>query len=223
MSLGSRLATMFWVWYCLAAAMCLAFPQGRVFTGAIGMSIFWGLLLKFHKTLQERVERIPGPLGVRFLVVGILTTDVVMENLAINFHGDLHPNLALNSLLWLGGCLAWLAGWWIVSRFYWFEASEVFFIAGIMGMLVEQNGMVAKLLVSGQWFPAIVSATILVPVYGGAVAPTFLLLRRVPSESMRRPGIVGFFVALFLPMGTFYAGGALWIAVARAGIARLQL
>lgn len=223
MTTGSRLTTIFWVWYILAAATCLAFPPGRVFVGAIGMSIFWGLLLKFHKPLEGVVSRIPISSVARFLLVGIFSADVIMENLAINFHGDLHPNLALNSLLWLGAYVAWLTAWWVVSRFYWFEPNQVFFIAGVMGVLVEQNWLIPKLLASGQWFSAIVSAPILVAVYGGAVAPAFLLARPIPPSSHRRPGIVGFFVALFLPLLAFYAGGALWLAIARPGLAKLSL
>jgi hypothetical protein len=220
---ASRFAALFWAWYIVTAALCLALPEGRVFTGAIGMSVFWGLLLKFRNPLQTWVERIPGPLWVHFFVVGVLSADVVMENLAINFHGDLHSDLALNSILWLGTYLGWLVGWWIVGRFYWFEPRQVFFLAGAMGILVEHNWMVPKLLASGQWLPAIVSAPILIPVYGGAIAPAFLLTQRAPSGPTPKPGIVGFLFALFLPVGAFYVGGALWLAVIRPLFAKLHL
>jgi hypothetical protein len=205
----------FWIWYWLAATLNMAVPQGRIFIGAVVLGGLWLVLVRYRTLLRRYVDKIPRP-TVRFFVVGLLFSDVVMENVAINFKGDLNPNLLLNMFGWLGSCLAWVASWWILGRVYRFTPYQVFFIAGLTGILVEQNWLVPRLIAEGSWFPILAAAPLLVPVYGGAVAPAFLLCDSLQEGRNRRePGIGGVIVALAFTLLAFYGGTGLWQAAFR--------
>jgi hypothetical protein len=204
-----------WVIYAAAAAVCILAPEGRIFLGSLGMGVYWLLIVRFRYPLQRLADRAIRSHSLRFFAIGILSSDVVMENLAINFKGDLQSNLLLNSLLWLGAYLGSIAGWWFVARIFRLSPNQVFFIAGLLGVIIEQNWMIPKLLVSGQWGVALLSTPIVLVVYGAAVAPAFLLAGNPPNGGGRKAGVVGFAVALVLPALLFYALGALWIALLR--------
>ena len=125
-----------------------------------------------------------------------------------------------DTFLWLGTCVAWLAGWWLISLFYRLSAIEVFFISGFMGVLVEQHWLVPRLIATGQWFPVIAAAPLLVPVYGVAIAPALLLSGREDSGPNRRPGSLGYLASLGVSLGSFYLGTAIWQGIFRRLIVR---
>jgi hypothetical protein len=188
----------------------MAVPQGRIFLGAIVLGIIWLLVVRFQSNLRRFVHRIPLGRAAQFFAVGLFFSDLVMENIAINFAGDLDPNLAVNTFWWLGSCLAWVAGWWVLGQFYRLNAGQVFFVAGLMGVLVEQHWLVPRLVASGQWFTVLAAAPLLVPVYGGAVAPAFLLAP-ASVQGRRKPGAVGLAVCLVATLAAFYLGTVLWL------------
>ncbi len=209
-SFSRHFISVFWVFYAFAAIVCVVAPEGRIFLGSIGMAVYWLVLLKFRQPMQRLAGSIR-PTILRFFVIGIVSSDLIMENLAINFKGDLQSNLLLNSLLWLGAYLGSICGWWLVARVFRFTPYQAFFTAGLLGMIIEQNWMIPKLLAAGQWAIALIAAPVILVVYGAAVAPAFLLADL--DRSGRKPGIVGFSAALVLPGLMFYAGGAVWIAL----------
>ena len=203
----------FWVVYAFSALVTLLAPGGRIFLGSLGMALYWLVLLVFRSPLKKGLSRVVGSFPLRFFAIGLISADVIMENLAINFKGDLDPNLIVNTFLWLGSCIGLLTGWWVVARFYRFTPYQVFFITGLTGVLVEHNAMFLRLLVGGKWGIALLSAPIIVVVYGAAVAPAFLLAGDPPETKLRKPSMAGFAVALLLPGVLFYGVGALWIAL----------
>jgi hypothetical protein len=213
-SIARRLTWAFWILYALSAVVSVVAPEGRIFLGSLGMAVYWLLVLFFRSSLQKMAIRIRS-LRFRFFVIGIVSSDVVMENLAINFKGDLHPNLVINTFLWLGSCLGLLTAWWIMARRYRFTPHQVFFVTGLLGVLMERNEMIPKLLIAGQWGVALLAAPLIVVVYGAAVAPAFLLSGGPPGAEVRQPGLGAIAAALMLAAAMFYGVGTLWITVFR--------
>jgi hypothetical protein len=211
--MGHGLVRAFWLWYGTAAVLNLVIPQGRIFAGAVALGLIWIAVMRFSGGIRTWLIGLGLPQMALFFIVGIFFSAILMENLAINFHGDLNPNLALNTFLWLGTCLAWLLGWWLLSLLYRFTPTEVFLVSGLMGVLVEQHWLVPRLIASGQWFPVVAAAPILVPVYGVAMAPAFLLTGRGDTGATRRPGWLGYLVALVGSFAAFYIGTAIWQGV----------
>ena len=208
--MGHGLVRAFWLWYGVAAALNLVIPQGRVFAGAVALGLIWIAVKRFSRVIRGWLMGFSLPSMALFLIVGIFFSAILMENLAINFQGDLNRNLALNTFLWLGTCLAWLLGWWLLSLMYRYTPNEVFFISGLMGVMVEQHWLVPRLIASGQWFPVMAAAPIVVPVYGVAMAPAFLLTGRGETSPIPRPGWLGYLVAFVTSFTAFYVGTAVW-------------
>ena len=201
----------FWAWYCAVVIICILSPDGRIFWGTIAMGGVWLLTVRYAANLRLLIARIlPSP-HARFWLIGILYSAVFMENLAINFRGDLHPNLAINSFLWLGAYLGWLGSWLFVQRKYAISWRQVFFLGGLMGVLIEQNGMIPRLVLSGQWFPAILSIPLIFVLYGAAIAPAFLLAEPVPPQGARQTQKKHLLIALTLTSLSFIGIGFLWI------------
>jgi hypothetical protein len=205
----------FWILYVLAGVVCMLSPEGRIFLGSLGMAVYWFLVVRFRDPLRKPISRMIPSFNLRFFVIGIVSSDLIMENLAINFKGDLHHNLFLNSLMWLGSYIGSIVGWWVIARTFRFTPYQVFFLAGLLGVIIEQNWMIPKLLAAGSWAIALLCAPIILVVYGAAVAPAFLLAGDPPRTPARKPGIASFAIALLLPALLFYCLGGLWIAVLR--------
>src|SRR4051794_40315108 len=133
--------TAFWTYFLGAGWVFARFQPGHAIW-PLSMGGLWWLSTRFPHWLRRMAARVPGPLWLRFLCVGLVSTDLVMENLAIAFHGDLHPNLAVNSFLWLGAYGGALLGWWGVTRLFAFSPTQVFIAYAIKGVAVEQNFLI---------------------------------------------------------------------------------
>jgi hypothetical protein len=213
---------LFWAWFVLTSILSAVVPQGRIFLGAIALGYFWLAMVYFRDPLRRFVARWPLTERQRFFIIGLICSNLLMENFAVNFKGDLDPNLLKNMFWWLGMCLAWVTGWWILSQYHSYTPNQVFFIAGLMGLCIEQNWMAPRLLLTGQWFPLLASAPILVATYGFAVAPPFLIS---PGEGAlsRRPAGKGAVVFAFVMNFVFaYAGSAVWLGWVRPVLTRTE-
>jgi len=178
------------------------------------LAIVWWLIVVFRGPLQSAVRKVHLPTWVKYFLLGLFFTDVVMENLAVSFHGDLNPNIFLNSFLWIGAYLGVLLGWWLVARWYRVTPSQVFFLYGISGVIAEQNLMVPKMLFHGQIPTALLTIPLLIVVYGTAVAPVFVILEDELPRPERRLNLIGGVIAALLPMGLFYALAYPWFRFA---------
>jgi hypothetical protein len=150
------------------------------------------------------------PPWVWYFGLGLLYTVVVGENLGIGFRGDIHPNLAVNSLLWVGSYLGLLVGWWILARRYLWTPWQVYWLSGLIGLAIEQNYLIPRMLVRGEVIEAFLLAPFIHAVYGSIMAPLFAILGPYLPVHDRRPGIGAKLLALLLPSALFFLGG-LWI------------
>jgi hypothetical protein len=79
-----------------------------------------------------------------------------------------------------------------------------------MGVVIEQDYLIARMLVGGQALEAVVVAPFVHAVYGATMAPIFAVLGPDLPTSDRRPGIGAKVLALLLPAALFFLGGS-WI------------
>lgn len=150
------------------------------------------------------------PLWVWYFGLGLPYATIIGENLGVGFEGDIHPNLAINTLLWVGSYLGLLAGWWILGRRYLWSAWQIYWLSGLMGVVIEQDYLVPRILASEQAIEAVVIAPFVHAVYGSIVAPIFAILGQDLPASDRRPGIGAKVMAVVLPAVLFFVGGS-WI------------
>ena len=200
----------FWVWFGISAVLFLMHenPLEAVWPLSLGL-VMWGVL-KFRAPLQRFAARLPFPVFIKYLAFGIFFFDVIMENFAVSFKGDLHPNLFLDSFLWLGSCLGVMCAWWLVAQFFWFRPWEVFFLYGLKGVLLEQDFLLPRMIMQGQFFDVVMIIPYLIVVYGSAVAPVFVVLEKELPRPPRRPGLAGAVVGVVLSAILFYAGAYVW-------------
>jgi hypothetical protein len=142
----------FWVWYAASGVVFLRGPGGFDSIWPLSLSLIWWLVLLFRAELQAWGRAVPLPIWLKFLIVGLFFSDVVMGNLAVSFKGDLHPNLALSSFLWLGAYGGVVLAWWLLAHLYPFTPWQVFFIYGFKGVIIEQDFMLPTMLWKGDWF-----------------------------------------------------------------------
>ncbi len=210
---------LFWLWYVISAIAFLRGPDWLSAFGPISLSLIWWAVLWFRKTLQQWSRALSLPVWLKFLLIGLVFSDVIMENLAISFKGDLHPNLFWNSVLWLGAYAGVLLGWWLMAHFYALTPWQVFFIYGLKGVIVEQDFMVPLMIWKKQLLMAFLVIPYLMVVYAAAVAPVFVLLQDELPKPQRRLGWIGMALAILLPMVLFYAGAFIWFkAVSLLGL-----
>jgi hypothetical protein len=150
------------------------------------------------------------PNFVKFMLLGLFFADIIMENFAVSFKGDFHPNLVVNSFLWVGAYAGMLVAWWIVSRLYYLTPWQVFFIYGFKGIVVEQDFLVPLMIWKGKLLEALLVSPYLVVVYGVAVAPVFLILQDELPKVRRLSAWLGVGLAFSLPLLLFYFGAFIW-------------
>jgi hypothetical protein len=201
---------LFWIWYGVAAIAFLSQPDRLTAIAPLSLSLIWWLVLSYRRSLQGLASKLPFPVWVKFLVIGLFFTDVVMNNLAVSFKGDFHPNLFLNGILWLGAWVGVLLGWWLLAQFYHLTAWQVFFVYGIKGVIVEQDFLVPLTIWSGQLVNAFLVIPYLIVVYGAGIAPVFAILEKELPRPERRLNWVGVLLAVVVPMVSFYAGAFVW-------------
>lgn len=164
----------------------------------------------FREPMQTVVRRLHFAIWVKYFLLGLFFTDVVMENLAVSFKGDLSPNIFLNTFLWIGAYLGMLLGWWLVAHWYKVKPLHVFFLLGVSGIIVEQDFMVPKMLIHSHILTALLTMPLLVVVYGTSVAPVYVILEGDMPEPPRRLNFIGGLIAIVLPMVCFFLASYLW-------------
>jgi hypothetical protein len=205
-----RFLIAFWLWYAVAAVWFVGMMNTWEAIWPVSLCLVWWLVLFFREPLQRFTAWLRLPLFLKFLLLGLFFNDVVMENLAVSFKGDLHPNLFLNCFLWLGPYAGVLVGWWLLARFYSFSPWLVFLLYGIKGVIIEQDFLVAKLLLSKQFLAVAVFIPIVAVVYGASVAPVFVALEKELPRPPRRLGLLGPVLAIGVPALLFYGFAFVW-------------
>ena len=74
---------LFWLWYVISAIAFLRGPDRLSAFGPISLSLIWWTVLWFRKTLQQWTRALSLPVWLKFLLLGLVFSDVIMENLAI--------------------------------------------------------------------------------------------------------------------------------------------
>jgi hypothetical protein len=151
------------------------------------------------------------PKATHFIMVGVAYSAFIGEPLAILGRGDLHPNLLLNSFLWIGSFtgvyLAWL---WLLRRYRW-HALNVFMLCGAVA-LFDHSLMLWKLMGALDAIGFLLIAPVLHAVYASMIAPVVIAYREALVRKPDRPGIGGQARAAVLPGVLFWIGG-LWIGL----------
>jgi len=204
---------LFWIWYGVSAIAFLSQPDRLTALAPLSLSLISWLVLNYRTPLQGLASKLPLPVWVKFLVIGLFFTDVVMNNLALSFKGDFHPNLFLNGILWIGAWVGVLLGWWLLARFYQLTAWQVFFIYGIKGVIVEQDFLVPLTIWRRQLVNAFLVIPYLIVVYGAGIAPVFAILEKELPRPERKLNWVGLLLAVVVPMVSFCAGAFVWFKI----------
>lgn len=170
----------------------------------------WWLVVAFRRPLREAVRKIPGPVWVRFFIIGIVMWDVVMESLAVSFQGDLHPNLFISNFLWLGACLGTVGSWWVLAHVFRYSAIQVLFIYALKGVLIEQFFLIPMSIIRGEIGTALILIPFVGVVYSVAIAPVFLLIEDEMPKAVRSPGVSGVLLGILFPTAMFFAGHSIW-------------
>lgn len=138
----------------------------------------------------------------------------IANNFAVNFNirgDDSHPDFLLNCFLWIGAIAAVLAVLYIMGKFYILDSNKVFWIMGLVGIIIEQNFLVPLQLFSLQIIPAIIISFSLLPVYGitYAFAWTILPNDSLPKGKLNLNILRTIILAIFVSF-SFYFGSLSW-------------
>ncbi len=117
------------------------------------------------------------------------------------FHPQLGPDLLLVSGLFLG----WAAAWLIAARWYRYSLWDVFATTGIMGIVIEQNGVVLRAVIAGLAANPAQSAIMVLFVfalYGSVPGIAYALLPSKLQDAAR-----GGWLRVPLAMALLFAGG----------------
>lgn len=208
----------FWIWYIFAALAALSTQNGFRYLAPISISVIWLLIVKYRSQLNEFFGKWPIRPPFKVFILVFCFNAFVMENLAVSFKGDLHPNLFINTFLWFGGYAGLAFSWALAMRFLPLGMGQAFFIAGTKGILIEQDFLLFKLLSKGNLLPFLIGAPIIFVVYGAPVSAAFLCLFPKKSNadktdrSKRHLGslFTSCVVVLILNILFFYFGSGIW-------------
>lgn len=149
--------------------------------------------------------------AVHFVAVGVAYSVFIGEPLAVLGHGDLHPDLLLNSFLWLGSYagvyLAWL---WLLRRWRW-PALNLFLACGAIA-LFEQSMLLWRLVIEGDVASFLLFLPVVHAVYASMIAPVAIAYREALATSTDTPRAAGHAWALLAP-GVLFRIGSLWIVL----------
>jgi hypothetical protein len=222
-----RLSLVFWVvWVLLVVVMTLRNDPGgqlgrlgwwqRWLVSPLILLVLWGALRWFRRSLANGLRRAPGPAVLKYLVIGLpLTTlgNTIAISYGLGGH-DLHPNLVLSALLWFGAFGGILLAWYALRAVYRFGYRHVFVFTGIAGVLVEQEQLVPKTLLSGDVVGAALLSVFIIGVYGIIFTSPWLIM---PGEQLprgtRQPGWGARVLFVIVPIVAFYLGAFAWFSL----------
>lgn len=183
----------------------------------LSVGLVWWLILRYRQQLQGLVRRIPLPPLLKYVVLGSVLAAFVFNNFAISFNlnrndiikGD-DPAILFNSFLWIGSFATMLLVYYLFAYRYRIAPEAVFWVSGLIGVVIEQNFLVPIMLATLNPF-ALIFFFALLPVYGATYGAIWLLMppEQLPQGS-RAPTRVSYVVLAFLAALAFYLGAALW-------------
>lgn len=205
--LRTRLLIAAYLAWCTAGYSVLLWSDWR-YLWHVPLHAFALLLIWKPTLLRPRKAR---PTATHFIMVGVAYSTLVGEPLAILGHGDLHPNLLLNSFLWIGSFtgvyLAWL---WLLRRYRW-HPLDIFMLCGAVA-LFDHSLMLWKLAGAFDAIGLFLIAPVLHAVYASMIAPVVMAYREALMRDADAPGFGGQASAVMLPGVLFWIGG-LWIGL----------
>jgi len=207
------LQILWWLWFTAVALLFIAPDPGFNSLSPFLTGVVWWVVVVWRKSLTEAIRVIPGPTWVRFMILGIVFFNVLMESLAVSFQGDLHPNIIVSNFLWLGASVGTLVGWWGLSHMFRYTAIQVFFIYALKGVLIEQNFLIPRTAAEGNWAGLAVLVPFVGVVYAVGVAPVFLLLADELPKPPRSVGVWAILLGVVVPAAMFFVGHWVWVHI----------
>lgn len=181
------------------------------------LMVLWFALRRFREPIHRALRRLPLPGWAIFFLTGALVGIGLAANWSISFNlngTDLHPDLWINTLLYLGIYGGVMLGWYLLKHVYAFDARHVFWIGGSVFALFEQNYVFPLMLISGNVLFAALLYPYLVVSYGVPFAVPFLM---TPAEQLprgqRRLRWGGALLGALLSLLLFNLCGAIWFFV----------
>jgi len=167
------------------------------------------LMLWKPSLLRPRRAR---PKVIHFVLVGVAYSAFIGEPLAILGRGDLHPDLLVNSLLWLGSFAGIHLAWaWLLTRYRW-RPTSLFLLCGL-ATLFDPSLLLWRFLRELDVIGFLLIAPVLHAVYASMTAPVVIAYREALARRPDRPGIGAHALAAMLP-GVLFRIGSLWIGLA---------
>jgi hypothetical protein len=155
---------------------------------------------------------------VHYLLASVAYAAFIGQPLALLGHGDLVPNLLLNSFLWIGSFAGVFVAWRLLLQRYRFTTSTIVACAGLLGW-IEPGLVLVRLALAGAW-QVLVVAPVLHAAYAALVAPAVAAYRERFGAAARPPTPAAMALAVLLPAAGFYLG-MLWIAFVKLLLTRL--
>lgn len=151
-----------------------------------------------------------------FLAVGVLWTCYVAENLAVMMRGDLDPDLGVNSFLWIGPNILYMVPLWWLAAGHSMSRTRVAALAGLPGVVIENDFALPAMLAAGQGGPFLILALNVHAVYAAMFAvPVIVAMaaRREPPQEPA-PGWKQLAALVAMPIGLY--AGSFWVDFWRA-------
>lgn len=192
------------------------FPIMALMDGQFTLTIFsiFVFVWFINPIIKPLIKKIPLPIFFKFLFLGIIfaliTEYLVFLDSGIGISGEsglFSQNLILNLILAMGIYVSLILVWYFLLKKYKFNIAEVFFSAGIWGVVIEQNFAV---LLSFN----LLSYLYIFAVYGSFVAIPFLLVKDDFDKMKRKETKIKYIIAFFSQF-IAYIIGFLWIALLR--------
>lgn len=155
------------------------------------------------------------PTPMHFATVGVLWSALVAMPFATLLRGDLHPNLVVNSLLWLGGCGALVGAWtWLLRRYRW-SMMRLWMVTGMLA-LTEPGHVLIRAASHGEWSGVFVLFPVLHAVHACLVLPIANAYRdSLATATAREPRLAGSVVAWLVAGLAFLVGNGVWLALGK--------
>ena len=153
--------------------------------------------------------------ALHFTVVAILWSALIAMPIATLLRGDLHSNLVVNSLLWLGGCGALAGTWaWLLRRYRW-SLARLWIVTGLLA-LTEPGHVLIRAATHGEWGGVFVLFPVLHTAHACLVLPIANAYRdSLPTASAQAPRLAGSVLAWVAAGAAFLVGTGLWLAVGK--------